>query len=557
MLKLLTLNNIGSQGVNQDITKVQLPPEVITDGNNYRLVSGSVETFGGEVVVGRLATNIYAGNLFYMATEAGRYYILLGRDEVVATDGLVEEILSSVEGYAALNAGDEFLWSWTMIGGIPVINNPQHYPEYWSPQETTTPFAALEFSSGTTWSEASKSFGVIRSHKNFLFALNLYESGTSMPTSFRWSHPADVNGLPYTWDETDLAAIAGISSLPGSSGKIIDALSLRDSFVIYSEYGIYILDYVGGEFIWEVRELTSSYGLLSVDCVVEANGYHYFISDGDILRNDGNSITSILHNRLRKRIQKSLSNEYSKYAFAFSSITDKEVWFCLVEEGFTLPNSAIIYNWADDTISLRSFNVPISKIISAPILQDLSKSLTPKWNDMSTEDWQEFGEGAWAFGGEANTLTGNLIWSGIGQSFADYSKNWDYSGTSPFSFSIVGINPTDSSIIAIEYADYSDNLDTYIIREGFVIGDQRSSKTITAVYPHMKRGYTVAIQVGSQKYAGDPVLWEPEIIFDPRADRKIELRSTGTLHAWKVRSIDNNAFTFSGMDIEYYEGGLR
>ena len=558
MQSLLTINNLGSQGVNQDVTKVQLGPEVFTDGNNYRLISGTVETFNGEVVLGRPDTDIDAANLIYVNSFGNSYYILLGLHNILVTDGNNYYDISSlaVSAYPGLSSGDEFLWTYAKLGNIPVINNPQHFPEYWSPQSTAQRFQALNFKPAQTWSAANKSCSVIRAHKGFLFALGLSEGGVDMPYSYRWSHPADNNGLPFTWDETDLSAIAGIASLPGSFGDIVDGLSLRDAFCIYSTKGINILTYVGGEFIWNVRELTSSYGLLSSDCVVEVNGAHYFISDGDVLRNDGNSITSILHNRLRKRISKSISYAYSSRSFAVSNVADKEIWFCLVEEGYTMPNIAIIYNWADDNISFRELLPVVSKLIYAPILQGLVNNISAPWSSYSTTPWGTE-PSTWSSTSEAGVLTLPIVWDNMMLSWEDYTKTWDYSNVSPFSMSLIGTAPATSDIIAVEYYNPGTDFNTYITKEGFVIGDQRQVKMITRIYPHMEGTEDVEIHIGSQEFIGAPVKWESPVVFNPKTDRKIDVRSTGKIHAWKINSLGAGAFKLSGMDIEYTTAGLR
>jgi len=100
----------------------------------------------------------------------------------------------------------------------------------------------------------------MRSHKQFLFALGLNEGGTIIPDGVRWSSPADITGIPETWDELDTTNFAGITTLGGDGGNIIDGVSLRDSFVVYRESGITVFDYVGGQFVWKSmsRELSMS-----------------------------------------------------------------------------------------------------------------------------------------------------------------------------------------------------------------------------------------------------------------------------------------------------------
>lgn len=558
MQKLLTINNFGSVGINQDVNKSILPPEIFTEGINFRLFNGNIETFNGEVILGRPPTDINAANIIWVSVDGSNYYILLGLHNIIVTDGLTYTNISSLpsSAYPGLSAGDEYKWNWSKLGTIPIINNVQHFPEYWSPQSPSQIFQPLNFRPAVTWSTAGKKCKIIRSHKNFLFALGLNEGGTDMPYAYRWSHPADINGLPYTWDETDLAAIAGISQVSGDYGVIVDGLSLRDNFCIYTQNAIVILSYIGGEFVWNARPLTTSYGLLAQDCVVEVNGVHYFISEGDVLRNDGSSITSLLHNRMRTRIASSISSTYSSRSFAVANYADKEIWFCLVEEGFDMPNLAIIYNWEDDNISLRELTPTLAKLTYAPILQGLVNAISEPWSTFSATSWGSEAD-PWNMLSEAANLTLPITWQNTGLSWDDYTKNWDYSSVSPFSKSLVGVSPLTSDIVAVEYYTPGTTLDTYIARESFVIEDQRQVKMVTKIYPHMQGIAPLEISVGAQDYTGGPISWSDPITFTPNRDRAINVRSTGKLHSWKFASIGSGTFTLSGMDIEYTLAGRR
>ena len=67
----------------------------------------------------------------------------------------------------------------------------------------------------------------------------------------------------------------------------------------------------------------------------------------------------------------------------------------------------------------------------------------------------------------------------------------------------------------------------------------------------------MSIQIGSQDYAGAPVRWKQETTFNPQTQRKIDVRTTGELHCWRIKSIDGDSFEMSGMDIEYENSGAR
>jgi hypothetical protein len=55
----------------------------------------------------------------------------------------------------------------------------------------------------------------------------------------------------------------------------------------------------------------------------------------------------------------------------------------------------------------------------------------------------------------------------------------------------------------------------------------------------------------------DAVSWKPGQLFNANTQRKIDIRSTGKLHAWRISSITDTPFDIEGFDIEYTMNGLR
>ena len=110
--------------------------------------------------------------------------------------------------------------------------------------------------------------------------------------------------------------------------------------------------------------------------------------------------------------------------------------------------------------------------------------------------------------------------------------------------------------------------DTMIERIGFPLNTLGRVSTITRVYPHLisiddsdqpaADQLEIYIQVGSQDYPGAAVRWKPAVRFRPYADRKVDIRSTGELHAFRVYSENSNKeWSLSGMDIEWIDSGKR
>src|SRR5210317_1800554 len=522
MTEELVLTNIGLKGLSTDPAPWSLPPEYITYGTNFRIFAGSVVTDGGETLWGTAPANFYPSYPFHVGSTSGDFWLIAGRDAIYVFDGTAWTDLSSVAGYGSLSAGDERLWSGCMLGQIPVLSNPQHVPEYWAPQVTTQVMQPLDFDAVNTWADNNYGCRVMRSHRNFLFALSLIESASELYDSYRWSHPSDINGLPASWDETDDSFLAGKASLGGNGGRIIDGASLRDAFCIYSENSIDILDYTNDEFVWRRRELSATAGLLSQQSMVEVKGVHFFLSNGDILKNDGNKIDSVAHNRIRKDLSNRIDVDNFDRSYAVKNDRLKEIWFCVPEAGEDYANIAYIYNWKDDSWAIRDI---VANIATAGYGSQSSPGQT--W-DISGETW-------------------------------DNDKSvWGSSTATPIDDTIIGANPVDHTLYVLDPRQSPDNdFNSVIERTNFPLLGQRQVTTITRVYPHIDGNSDLSIQFGSQDYPNGAIRWKPAITFNPSTQRKIDVRTTGELHAWRISSLGKGTWSMSGMTIEYVPAGLR
>lgn len=525
MPKLLSLRNMGLQGINTDVAPWELPPENITDGRNFRPVAGSVSSVNS-------ASDWYASavaNLGFIMpcnAESRDMYLLAGSTGVWGYDGTTHANILDLSATPVDADG----WSGCLRGGVPVVNHPSVGAFYWLPASLDTELSPLPFDKNvpTYWDGTlGKSAVAIRAHKNFLFMLRVTETISGSPTElmdgYRWSHPADINGIPPTWDETDQNYLAGLAQLGGDTGRIVDGLSLGDSFIIYSDRGINALDPSGDVFVWNRRPLLSTAGLLAKDCLVEANGVHYLMTAGDIVAHDGNSVRSLMSNRLRRHLQANLSAAHYDRSFAVSNKVTKEIWFCVPTQG-DWPDLAYVYNWQDDAWSIRdlpsvSFGAFGSKSSPTILWETLeAKVPQPKWR-------------------------GN-------------KSLWGSGATTPYDDTVIGVDIVGQLMDLDPLVPVADT-GAYIERTDFPLEGGSSVTTITRLYPHARGSGPFRITVGSQDYPGAPVRWRPSVQFDPEQQRKVEVRTTGALHAWRIEGIEDNAFSLSGFDIEYSNTGAR
>lgn len=522
-LELLKIDALGLHGINSDVAPWDLPINQINGGYNFRCLAEKLQSVNAYEPWSTPGTSFNAGHLLYVGSLTSGYWLLCGRSAVYIFDGTTWTDISNTLGYGSIGADQELLWNSCLLGRIPIINNIQHYPEYWSPQFTTQPMQFLKFDAANTWQAKSYRCKVMRAHKNYLFALNMTEVGTEFPNVYRWSHPADINGLPFTWDETDTSAVAGRAQIGGNLGDIVDGLSLRDSFCIYSERGINILDPTLDEFVWNRRELSSTVGLIAPELVAEVKGTHFLLVDDDIVTNDGNTINSIAHKKIRKRISANVNDQTFDRSFLVRNTSKKEIWFCVPESGSNYPNVAYVYNWKDGAWSIRDLPTNIARAAYGP------QSVAP------------------------------TTYATVMGTYATTTLTYGSQTGSPLNDSVIAIDTSDSSLKILDPPSSGGTNDTNcrIERTNLIIGDIRESKTVLRIYPKLDSGSPVSVQIGSQEFPGGPVTWSSAMTFNPGVDRKLDVRSTGKLHAWRIESITNGYLECSGMVFEFARSGMR
>lgn len=521
MPKIFSITGVGSKGLNTDLPSVDLDAGHITSGSNFRISNGSIESIVGTSLLSNDAGSFNAAKLMPVKTSIAEFIMLMGRSAVKVYDGTTWSDITSTVGYASIGVDDELLWTSTLLGAIPVINNFQHVPEYWSPQTGGTILKPLQFDAGSTWSAKGYKTKVIRSHGQYLFALNLKEGSSELPDSYRWSHPADINGLPFTWDEADLSAIAGKSSIGGETGAIVDGLSLRDSFIIYSERGITSLSLSGDEFIWRKTTVSNTNGLAAQDSVAEIGGRHFFIStDADIMMNDGINVISIVHNRIRSHILNSVNWNYLNRSYVFKQLFTKELWFCIPTGDSTLPDTAYVYNWVNEDWSIRTLQTNISHV---------------------------------AFGSRPST---GLTYSTVTGTYS--TTTLKYNDSTHVSETPLGVDRSNGYLYIIDdETSISSSVQSSIERTNYPLEGIEQAATINRIYPKFSGNGTVNISIGSHDFIGSPIRWQQPMQFIIGTDRKIEPRTTGTLLAWKIDSTIPTVWKFQGMDIEYELSGMR
>ena len=87
----------------------------------------------------------------------------------------------------------------------------------------------------------------------------------------------------------------------------------------------------------------------------------------------------------------------------------------------------------------------------------------------------------------------------------------------------------------------------------------RMCKTISSVFPltALSQPLTLGVTFGTQMNQGEAVLWEPEMTFDPTADDRLDLNSSGKYAAVRFTLPATCDSEISGFDLDIKANGTR
>lgn len=513
MYQTIKIDQFSSGGLNTDVPQWALGPSFITDGINFRIKDNKIfSTYGyAQATTNAVTSNPSVGMVPSGDTATYPQYFA-GSDGGILSVTLGSTIATSLSAAGTAN------WTFARLGPILIANSPNYGAAY--KLNGAGAWTRLPFKSGANWGTNGKYGYCIRAHKTYLFMLGMNEGGTDLLDSFRWSHPADANAIPVTWDETDTAFVAGMAALGAKSKAIVDGLSLKESFIMYSQEAINVLYESGDGNIWNRNEITSSTGVLRKECIAELNGVHFLLCQDDIAICDGSALESIASGMIQRHMAANINSTwFSTYAFAVVHAQEREIWFCVPSTGVTTGcDLAYVYKVDGGAWSIRDIRG----------LSDVPMRCA-----------------AWGYYNDANSIYDRSIVA------------MSYGVNSTRSFNLDPVPPVNAYNHEYAGAITASNKDCTIERQNLKLGDLDQEVMITSVRPMLKGKGQVQVYIGSHKYAGANVVWKSPVTFDIRDDDRIPIRCSGKLFAWKIVGLSGAIFELSGIEFEVALAGNR
>ena len=500
------ISNLGQFGMMQDQAPVDLPDNAFSNAQNCRFAGGYAGRMAGHVqVFGTLATTPLF--LLPMTYSTSRFVIYPGTNAIYADDGTTE---TNVTGAAPTGAVTD-KWTGDVFNGIAILNNQIDVPQYWDGT------IASNFATFPTW-DATWRAKSIRSYRDFIVAVNITKGATRYPQMVKWSTAANPGSMPNSWNEADPTTDAGEFPLAQTQGELVDSLPLGGVNIIYKTDSYWSMQFVGGEEKFAFQLIGSGAGLLSQNCAVAFPGGHVCIGNGDIYIHNGGQSRSIVSERDRDWFFGNLDSTYRNLAFACINPSKKEVWLCAPGTGFTSCTYALVWNWETDTIGHREvpnlYHANTGQVdVTAISVWD---SFTDVWDDV-TELWSEL---------QYNPAEQRLILASANAELYLPDRGSTFDGT--------------------EYT-------SYLERQGLVLGDPTTVKTVTGLWPRFDAptGTVIQIRVGSQASPDVAVAWQGYVNYTVGTSFRADLFGTGRFIAYALQSTSGSTWRLKGITFEF------
>lgn len=493
----------GEVGLVKDVEAHELPPQAWTDVSYMKFRDGKALRRRGSLVryPGHLGRPFW---LMFAYTTSNSFWIYADLTKMYATDGASHaEITHAAGPYTSLARNR--LWTGGILKGIPVMTNGIEVPQAWTNINLSNDLVDLP-----NWT-VGEICNVIKPFKDFLIALVITRGGMTLPQMVKWSHPADPGSLPISWDVADPTKLAGEREIGDEfAGGIRDGLSLRDAFIIYKDNSVWGMQFIGGNDVFRTYQILSGLGILGTHCVCAINKgtQHFFASADDLIVFDGQNTQSVLDKRLKTWLTDNIDPGVSERSFVFAQERYNEAWFCFPTHGNEFCNMAIIWNWVENTLTLRPVQWASASAMGA------GETTGDPW-DLDPAVW------------DGDSTPWDLLQFRVNQ--------LDTLIASPAtSFETSSIHQVDESdqVLGVNYSAYLERVDIPFasIADGLPKADFANRKICTRLWVRAS-GDPIECQVGSHEDMGTPVVWEPMQLFTPGVDRYLDWTANGLLLA--------------------------
>ena len=363
----LTVGNFDTGGIVLDSNPFSLQPNQLSGGRNVRFDNGTVSKIAGEQQLLSLGSH-NPRTIEFWEQPVNNYYVYTADDGTthrVTANGTTSEVTKGVGSTAVpLNVGanSNLATSFFNGGATYVVSDGVTVPQYLQAAATTVELQDLPgFNYGDAYSSVIPK--IVRPFGNVLVAANLTYTASSggaityAPGTYRVSNQAAPGGIP-TWDPLlDSADTAEDADASETSG-FVDLVPFQNVLYMYTGDSIFAMQLTGNStFPVAVRKQLDGRGMLTTNCGVEFYGRHFVVGREDIyLYAGGATVQSVAEGRVRDYFFDNLNGAAIDNTFVFHNKKQDEMWVCYPKGSSVACNEALIWNYVNNTWSVRDLN---------------------------------------------------------------------------------------------------------------------------------------------------------------------------------------------------------
>ena len=492
-----------------DIPPSETPPDVYTEIKNCQFREAfAVKSLGWKRIFlqppspPQYLVNLFDGTL--------NYWVAACEDGVYISD-TVNPWFNITP--ATFQPCDSNRWSHALINGKLVLNNGEFEPCYWSGFGAMTTLPDWPADTLVAW---------VRSHKYHLFAGNVL-APAAMPNRVMWSDSAEPGTVPQEWTPSPTNE-AGFVDLASTEVPCVDGLTLRGAFIVYKHSSCYRFNYVGGTFVFTNTKIFGTVGLLALNCVIEYEGMHYILSDGDIYAHDSQNIVSLVDKTVKRFVFDQINSAARDTCYLAADRANNEILFCLAGPDKDVPSNALVWDTRREKIGFREIgeaNFITSGIVTVANASNAWQDDTASWaSDITRWNATEF----------SAVDDGMLI--------ANATKNWIYH--------------LDGSI-----DQDGEPVDFLVAKSYMDMGTPTTFKLVKRIWPHMTAtaGGLLTVRVGGSASPSGAITWSDPVTFDPATANKVDTFAAGRYLSFQFTAPQDQQIQFNGWDVELGDTG--
>lgn len=536
------IRGVGATGIITDQSPYDLDLSGWSSGRNVRFSGGSVsryslfkDAYPLHIQDHASADKIPVGGGIFLTPSTERVFVVRRDLSVVSPNADGTEVTYTP---AAVPSASSLRCTTAFVGGVTYLNREDNRLLYMTP-------VSSQFTPVSSWDSTYRAASV-RPFGDYLIGMNVTKAGVANPNLFKWTDTIQY-GTVADFNLATPGTNAGEDVLNDAQSGIVDGWPLRDAFIMYTSTDVYLVNYIGGDFIFSHDRLFSDDGVMSVNCVVEVENKHFVFGTQDIYVHDGVTKQSITDGRIKKYLYKIINFAAQDRCFVYHDAEHSEVGFAfntLIDEATVSPsedaNFAAVYNYGSNTWTF--VDIP-----SGVVSLRLGINSASIWSEMDAS-WETLDASWTAFSGSSSKLT-TLI-----------SAGYATSETRP-RFAIMDDALTGRlSSAAIDDYRYT----AFVERTGLDMDNLGAEimgrKLLKRILPQVRTTDTESlfyVQLGRGRFSGSSVIWDAQKPFNPTTMYKIDTRNTGRYLAMRFEAPDGYAFELSGYDVDMVQISRR